>query len=361
MLTYELLATDGQARRGRVHTSRGTYETPVFMPVGTRGAVIHLDARDYEALGAEVVLGNTYHLMLRPGADLIDQFGGLHRFVDWGGHMLTDSGGFQVMSLSPKIDDDGVTFSSVYDGAKVRLTPESATHIQEQIGADIAMVLDICPALPSSADEVRKAMETTHRWAERARNSHSRADQAQFGIVQGGIDPDMRVQSGRVLADLEFPGYGIGGLSVGETRAEMLPALEAALSVLPTDVPRYLMGVGDPISIVEAVALGVDMFDCVLPTRLARHGTVLTSHGRVNLRNAKFERSTDPLDERNPFSNRFAAGYLRHLLKVKEPTAGRILTLHNLWYLFDLVQRTRQAIEVGRLQDVRDEVAHYWD
>lgn len=361
MLSYELLNTDGAARRGRVHTVRGTYETPVFMPVGTRGAVVHLDARDYETLGAEVVLGNTYHLMLRPGADVIEEFGGLHRFTDWGGHMLTDSGGFQVMSLSPKIDDDGVTFTSVYDGAKARLTPESATHVQEQIGADIAMVLDICPALPSSPAQVRQAMETTHRWAERARLAHSRPDQAQFGIVQGGIDPDMRVESARILAGLEFPGYGIGGLSVGETRAEMLPALEAALSELPVDVPRYLMGVGDPISIVEAVALGVDMFDCVLPTRLARHGTVLTSEGRVNLRNARFERSAEPLDERNPFSNRFAAGYLRHLLKVKEPTAGRILTLHNIWYLFDLVERSRTAISEGRFDQIRTEVATYWE
>ncbi|MCP3936969.1 MAG: tRNA guanosine(34) transglycosylase Tgt [Actinomycetia bacterium] len=360
-MTYELLSSDGAARRGRVHTTRGSYETPVFMPVGTRGAVVHLDARDYESLGAEVVLGNTYHLMLRPGADVIEGFGGLHGFTSWDGHMLTDSGGFQVMSLSPEIDDDGVTFTSVYDGSKARLTPESATHVQEQLGADIAMVLDICPALPATPREVRQAMETTHRWAERAHAAHTRSDQAQFGIVQGGVDPEMRIESARVLADIGFPGYGIGGLSVGEPRGQMLPALEAALSELPSDVPRYLMGVGDPVSIVEAIALGVDMFDCVLPTRLARHGTVLTSRGRVNLRNAKFERVGDPLDERNPFSNNFAAGYLRHLLKVKEPTAGRILTQHNIWYLFDLVARTRRAIDAGTLQQVRDEVAECWD
>jgi queuine tRNA-ribosyltransferase len=359
-LSYELLATDGTARRGRVTTSRGTYETPVFMPVGTRGAVVHLDATDYERLGAEIVLGNTYHLMLRPGADVIEGFGGLHGFTTWGGHMLTDSGGFQVMSLSPKIDDDGVTFTSVYDGAKARLTPESATHIQQRIGADIAMVLDICPALPSSPQQVRAAMETTHRWAERARAAHTRPDQAQFGIVQGGIDPDLRVESASALAAMDFSGYGIGGLSVGETRAEMLPALEAALSQLPADKPRYLMGVGDPISIVEAINLGVDQFDCVLPTRLARHGTVLTSTGKVNIRNAQYENDSDPLDERNPFSRRFAKGYLRHLMKVKEPTAGRILTLHNLWYLLDLVERTRTAIETGTMSEIRAEVAEYW-
>lgn len=359
-LRYELLATDGAARRGRVHTARGSYETPVFMPVGTKGAIVHLDATDYERLGAEIVLGNTYHLMLKPGADVIERFGGLHGFTTWDGHMLTDSGGFQVMSLSPKIDDDGVTFTSVYDGSKARLTPESATRVQEQIGADIAMVLDICPALPSTDRQVRQAMETTHRWAERARAAHQRPDQAQFGIVQGGIDPDLRLESASVLADLDFPGYGIGGLSVGETRDEMLPALEAALSRLPEDRPRYLMGVGDPISIVEAIALGVDQFDCVLPTRLARHGTILTSTGKLNLRNAKFEGDPEPLDERNPFSNRFSRGYLRHLLKVKEPTGPRILTLHNLWYLLDLVERTRTAIEQGTLSQVRAEVAEYW-
>ncbi|NOX31453.1 MAG: tRNA guanosine(34) transglycosylase Tgt [Actinobacteria bacterium] len=359
-LRYELVATDGQARRGRVHTSRGTYETPIFMPVGTRGAVVHLDARDYEQLGAEIILGNTYHLMLRPGADVVEHLGGLHKFTSWDGHTLTDSGGFQVMSLSPKIDDDGVTFKSIYDGTKTRLTPESATHIQEQLGADIAMVLDICAALPATKTEVRAAMETTHRWAGLAKAAHSRPDQAQFGIVQGGVDPDLRVESAAAISSLDFAGYGIGGLSVGEPRSEMLPALEAALSELPVDKPRYLMGVGDPISVVEAIALGVDQFDCVLPTRLARHGTVLNSNGKVNLRRAQFEHDLEPLDPRNPFSNRFSAGYLRHLLKVKEPTAGRVLTLHNLWYLLDLVNRTRTAIENGTLSEVRAEVAQYW-
>ena len=360
MLTYELLATDGDARRGRVTTQRGSYETPVFMPVGTRGAVIHLDSTDYEALGAEVVLGNTYHLMLRPGADVVEELGGLHGFSAWSGHMLTDSGGYQVMSLSPKIDDDGVTFKSTYDGSSVRLTPQSATKIQEQLGADIAMVLDICPSLPSSHDEVKMAMTTTHRWAELARGTHTRSDQAQFGIVQGGIDPDLRRESGAILAGLDFQGYGIGGLSVGETREEMLPALRAALGELPSNKPRYLMGVGDPVSIVEAVAAGVDMFDCVLPTRLARHGTVLTRNGRLNLRRAEFARDPEPLDPEVAVSNRWSKGYLRHLLQVKEPTAARILTLHNLSYLFDLIARTRDAIEAGALDDVRAEVAAVW-
>ena len=345
---------------GRVTTARGSYETPVFMPVGTRGVVVHLDSTDYESLGAEVVLANTYHLMLRPGADVVSELGGIHGFSAWKGHMLTDSGGYQVMSLSPKIDDDGVTFKSTYDGSAARLTPQSATRIQEQLGADIAMVLDICPPLPSTTEQVRSAMDTTHRWAELARGVHSRTDQAQFGIVQGGIDEGMRGESARVLAGLDFAGYGIGGLSVGETRDEMIPALRAALAELPHDKPRYLMGVGDPVSIVEAVAAGVDMFDCVLPTRLARHGTVLTRNGRLNLRRAEFARDPNPLDPDVAVSNRWSKGYLRHLLQVKEPTAARILTLHNLSYLFDLMTRTREAIVAGSLDDVRAEVAAVW-
>jgi len=360
VLSYETISADGHARHGRVTTSRGSFETPVFMPVGTRGAVVHLDSTDYEALGVDVVLANTYHLMLRPGIQTVTDLGGLHAFAAWPGHMLTDSGGYQVMSLQPKIDEGGVTFKSTYDGSPARLTPESATEHQQQLGADISMVLDICPALPSDSHEMRSAMEMTHRWAERARSAHNHPTQSQFGIVQGGIDPHLRVESARVLAGLDFPGYGIGGLSVGETREEMLPALRAAISQLPANKPRYLMGVGDPLSIVEAVAAGVDMFDCVLPTRLARHGTVLTKRGRINLKNATYARDPDPLDPDMEVSNRWSKGYLRHLLSVKEPTAARILTLHNLTYLFDLVSQCRSAIDAGAIDDVRAEVAAHW-
>jgi queuine tRNA-ribosyltransferase len=359
-VAFEVLATEGRARRGRLTTARGTVETPVFMPVGTRGAVVHLDASDYEALGAQIVLANTYHLMLRPGADVVERLGGLHGFTSWGGHFLTDSGGYQVMSLRPRVDDGGVTFASTYDGTRVRLTPEDAVAIQVRLGADIQMVLDQCPALPASRDEVVDAMERTHRWAERARRCAGANGQAVFGIVQGGTDPELRALSARHIASLDFDGYGIGGLSVGETRAETGPALEAATAELPADRPRYLMGVGDPIGIVDAVAAGVDMFDCVLPTRLARHGTVLTSSGRLNLRNSRHSADDAPLDPEVPTSARYSRGYLRHLLKVNEPTAGRILTLHNVAYLLDLVGRVREAIGTGGLDALRAEVRRRW-
>ena len=361
-LTYELLTADSHARRGRIHTERGSIETPVFMPVGTRGAVIHLDSRDYENLEIEVVLGNTYHLMLRPGAETIDAIGGLHEFTSWKGHMLTDSGGFQVMSLNDnvRVDDDGVTFTSIYDGSKLRFTPEDAVTTQEKLGADIQMVLDVCPALPAPEADVIRAMERTHSWAARAKASHQRADQALFGIVQGGIDPALRVRSAEHLANLDFEGYGIGGLSVGESRVEMMPALNAALSQLPANRPRYLMGVGDPARIVDAIGAGVDMFDCVLPTRLARHGTVLTSHGRVNLRNAKHARDKGPLDPANPMSRDFSRAYMRHLFQMKEPTAARIATLHNLWFLLDLVAQARRAIEQQSYGSFRASIMEIW-
>jgi queuine tRNA-ribosyltransferase len=276
--------------------------------------------------------------------------------------VLTDSGGFQVMSLDSKvrIDDDGVTFTSVYDGDTVRLTPERAVTVQEQLGADIQMALDQCPALPAPLADVETAMRRTHEWVVRAKSAHTRADQALFGIVQGGTDLVLRRRSGRFLADLDLPGYGIGGLSVGEQRDEMQPALAAAIAELPDDRPRYLMGVGDPTNVVDAVAMGVDMFDCVLPTRLARHGTVLTSSGRLNLRNARYATDPEALDPTVEVSARWSRGYLRHLLKVGEPSAGRILTLHNLAFLFGLIDRTRTAIEDGRLSAWRAEVAETW-
>ena len=361
-LRFDVEATDGDARAGTVHLPRGSFQTPIFMPVGTRAAVRTMTAGGMEALGAEVILANTYHLMLRPGADLIAELGGLHEFSSWRGRMLTDSGGFQVFSLDPKVDDDGVTFKSVYDGSYHRFTPERAVEVQEMLGADIAMVLDVCPALPSTPALLRQAVERTARWAARQRLLHTRADQAQFGIVQGGTDATLRVESAQRTLDIGFDGYAIGGLSVGESRDEMLPAIEATNDVLPGDRPRYLMGVGDPISLVEAVARGVDMFDCVLPTRLARHGTVLTSEGRVQMKNARFARDGGPLDPACSCETctRYSRAYLRHLQMVGEQTAATLLTIHNITYLLDLMRRTRKAIIGGTLAEVRAAVAAVW-
>lgn len=361
-IRLDISATDGLARRASVTTARGTYQTPCFMPVGTRGAVRTLSSADLDGLGVEIALANTYHLMLRPGADVVAGMGGLHRFSAWGGHLLTDSGGFQVFSLNPDVDDDGVTFRSTYDGSLHRLTPENAVTVQERLGADIQMTLDICPPLPSPLPVLRQAVDRTAAWAARARRVHRREGQAIFGIVQGGVDIGLRAESARRTAEIGFDGYGIGGLSVGETRAEMLPALAATLEHLPADRPRYLMGVGDPVGMLEAIALGVDQFDCVLPTRLARHGTVLTAAGRMQLRNAANATDDGPLDPECPcpVCVRWSRAYLRHLLMVAEPTAPRLLTLHNLAFLLGLVARARQAITAGTLGTLRAEVAGVW-
>ncbi len=361
-LRIEIDHTDGAARTGRMITDRGVIETPVFMPVGTRAAVKTLDTSDLERLGPPIVLGNTYHLMERPGADLIERMGGLHTFMDWSGHLLTDSGGYQIFSLEPKVSEESAVFKSVYDGSAVDLSPERSVQVQEQLGADIAMVLDVCPPLPSAREVQVDALERTLRWAERSKAAHTREDQAQFGIVQGGIDLEMRADSAQRTVDIGFDGYAIGGLSVGEDRTEMIPALAAATAELPTDKPRYFMGLGDPVGLVEAVANGVDMFDCVLPTRLARHGTALTSEGRLNLRNLKFAEDDGPIDPGfdHPWSNRFSRAYIRHLLVTNEPTAGRIITLHNLAWLSDLTAQMRAAIEAGTFAELRQSVLDVW-
>ena len=341
------------------------------MPVGTRGSVRSLGADDLDALAPPVVLANTYHLMLRPGADVVRELGGLARFTGWDGHSLTDSGGFQIFSLAPKVDDEGALFRSTYDGSRHHLSPESAVAVQADIGADIQMVLDVCPGLPAPDGVVRAATERTARWAERGRAAFlAGADesaerglvQAQFGIVQGGIDPALRAESARWTTDVGFDGYGIGGLSVGESRAEMLPALAAALAGLPDDRPRYLMGVGDPASLVEAIALGVDLFDCVLPTRLARHGTLLTDAGRFNVKRVANARDLGPVDETCPCPTcaRYSRGYLRHLLQVGELSAFRLLTLHNVSWLLRFVARTAEAIREQRLAAWRSEVLEVW-
>ena len=358
-----ITATDGEARTGTVTTGRNTFQIPCFMPVGTRGSVRGLDARDLEALGAEVVLANTYHLMLRPGDTTVEALGGLHRFTGWNGHMLTDSGGYQVHSLSPAVDDDGVTFRSVYDGSKLRLTPEDAVAVQERLGADIQMVLDVCVGLPAQPDALRLSVERTASWAVRARRAHRRSDQSLFGIVQGGVDAHLRAESARRTVDIGFDGYGIGGLSVGEPRPEMLTALDATLPELPVDRLRYLMGVGDPVGLVEAISRGVDMFDCVAPTRAARHGTVWTSLGRLPLRNAAYAKDDQPLDQDCSCStcDRWSRGYLRHLVMVGEPTGGRLLTIHNLAYMFDLVSKVRSAIAAGTLAALLVGLTETWN
>jgi queuine tRNA-ribosyltransferase len=361
-LSFAVEAACGAARAGRVTTARGTFATPCFMPVGTRGAVRTLSSADLESLGAEVVLGNTYHLMLRPGAEVVARLGGLHGFADWDGHLLTDSGGYQVFSLRPKVDDEGATFRSTYDGSIHHLSPERAVEVQTLLGSDIQMVLDVCPPLPSPDHVVRAAVDRTALWAERARKAFlagARDDLNQFGIVQGGVDLDMRAESAERTVAVGFEGYAVGGLSVGEDRSQMLPALEVAVAGLPADRPRYFMGLGDPLGIVDAVGRGIDMFDCVLPTRLGRHGTILTSAGRLNLRNRRFAEDPGPLDPACPcpVCARWSRAYLRHLLSVDEPTAPRLLTLHNVAWTFAFVQRVRDAIVAGTLPDLRAEVA----
>ncbi len=367
----EVEATDGDARAGRATTARGSFPVPAFMPVGTRGAVRALGADDLDRLAPPVVLANTYHLMLRPGAEVVRGLGGLRRFTGWDGTSLTDSGGFQIFSLEPKVDEEGATFRSTYDGSTHRLTPEAAASVQTDLGADMQMVLDICPALPAPTGVIRAATERTARWAGRGRaafltGAEQRSErgllQSQLGIVQGGVDPSLRAESARWTTDVGFDGYAIGGLSVGESRSEMLPALAAAVAGLPADRPRYLMGVGDPAGLVEAVGLGVDMFDSVLPSRLARHGTILTDEGRLNLRNAGHARDPGPLDAACPcpVCSRWSRGYLRHLLTTGELTASRLLTLHNVAWLLRLVTRTGDAIRAGRFASWRDEVLTIW-
>jgi len=358
-LAVEVTASGGAARVTTVTTARGSFTTPCFMPVGTRGTVKSLAAPDLEALGAEVVLANALHLALRPGAATVAALGGIHRFSGWSGHLLTDSGGFQVFSLRPEVDDDGVTFRSIYDGTPTRLTPEGVVELQGTLGSDLAMVLDECPPLPSPPEVVRAAVERTVAWAGRSRRAPRREGQALLGIVQGGTDLALRAECATRTVELGFDGYAIGGLSVGEPRPAMLEALAATLEHLPADRPRYLMGVGDPVGLVEAIALGVDLFDCVLPTRLARHGHVLTGEGRLALRNARFAADDGPLDAACgcPTCARWSRGFLRHLLLVDEPTGPRLLSVHNLAWVLDLIGRTRAAIAGGRLTALRNEVA----
>ena len=358
---FEVTARDGLARAGLLHTAHGTVRTPMFMPVGTKATVKAVDPDELRAIGAQVILGNTYHLHLRPGEDLIEELGGLHRFMGWDGPILTDSGGFQVFSLRDtllKADDDGVTFRSVYDGSPERLTPELAAQIQERLGSDIAMCLDVCPPAGISRRELEDAVRRTTLWAERQRDLPRAPGQLRFAITQGGLDEELRRRSSEELVALDFDAYAIGGLSVGEHREPMFEATTAAAAFLPEEKARYFMGIGDPEGVLEVIARGVDMFDCVLPTRTARTGSALTRAGRLNLRNAKFARDERPLEEgcACPACVRFSRAYIRHLVTQQEILGLRLLSLHNLRFLLDLVAGAREAIERGEFTSWRNGV-----
>ena len=363
--TFELLAVDPGtgARNGRFHTPHGPIETPVFAPVGTQATVKAMTPDALRALGASLILSNTYHLYLRPGDALIRDLGGLHGFMQWDGPILTDSGGFQVFSLSAtrKIDADGVTFRSHLDGAAHRFTPESSIAIQENLGADIIMAFDECPP-PNDYAYVQESLARTHAWARRCAAAKTRRDQALFGIVQGGVFRDLREASARFLLELDLPGYAIGGLAVGETKPEMHAVLEWLNPILPAGKPRYLMGVGAPEDLINGVLRGVDIFDCVLPTRLARHGSALIPGGRLNLRNARFERDPRPLmaDCACPACRQFSRAYLRHLVKANEILGHILLTTHNLHFLLALMDDVRKAIRKGTLAHFATEfLSHY--
>jgi queuine tRNA-ribosyltransferase len=351
---FTVTATEGAARAGELRTSHGTVATPAFMPVGTKATVKTLDPDEVRELGATILLGNTYHLHFRPGDELIAELGGLHRFMGWDGPILTDSGGFQVFSLRDTIaavDDEGVTFRSVYDGSLARFTPESVAAIQARLGSDIAMCLDICPPVGIDRAELAEAVRRTTLWAERQRKAPRADGQLLFGIAQGASDPDLRRRSIADVSALEFDGYALGGLAIGEERGEMFETTAWGAELLPHDKPRYFMGIGDPEGVLEVIERGIDMFDCVLPTRTARTGSALTWEGRLNLRNARFARDPRPLDEgcMCPACSRFSRAYLRHLINQQELLGLRLLSLHNLRFLLELTANARAAIEQGRL------------
>ena len=353
---FEVTATDGAARAGILRTAHGDVPTPAFMPVGTKASVKALHPDEVRDTGAKILLGNTYHLYFRPGADLIAELGGLHAFMGWDGPILTDSGGFQVFSLRDTIaavDDEGVTFRSVYDGSQARFTPELVASVEAKLGSDIAMCLDVCPPAGVSRKELAEAVRLTTLWATRQRHAPHAPGQLVFGISQGFTDRELRARSIDEITALDFDGYALGGLSVGEPRPDMLDAVAWAAPLLPADRPRYFMGIGDPEGILEVIARGVDMFDCVLPTRLGRTGTALTSHGRLNLRNAQFARDDRPLDARCDCAacSRFTRAYIRHLVNQHELLGLRLLSLHNIRHLVDLTAGARAAIEAGRLAD----------
>jgi queuine tRNA-ribosyltransferase len=358
-ISFEVEARDGRARAGRLRTPHGEVETPVFMPVGTAGAVKAVLHRDLREIGARVLLANTYHLMLRPGDALVAGLGGLHGFTGWEGPFLTDSGGYQVFSLAAlrKLDEEGVRFQSHIDGTAHLLSPERSMEIQQNLGADIAMAFDECPPGDAPREAVREATARTTRWARRSRAAHRREGQSLFGIVQGGVHLDLREASARELLELDFPGYAVGGLSVGEAKPGRDRVLEHLDPILPADKPRYLMGVGTPEDLVDSVARGIDMFDCVLPTRNARNGQLFTSRGRISIRNARFRDDPRPPDPDCPCPTCRTASraYLRHLHQAGEMTAATLMTVHNLFYYLDMMRAMRQSIRLCRFEEWRGE------
>jgi queuine tRNA-ribosyltransferase len=364
--SFRLTATDGAARTGEITTAHGIVHTPAFMPVGTQASIKGVHHDDVHASGAEILLGNTYHLMLRPSAERVAALGGLHTFMRWPDPILTDSGGFQVMSLSPlrKISEEGVTFRSHIDGATVDLTPERAVEVQLLLGSDIAMQLDECVRLPAERADIERATKLSLRWAERCKRAFESAPpgRALFGIVQGGDDPALREQSARALVDIGFPGYAIGGLAVGETQEVMLRIVSETVPVLPADRPRYLMGVGTPADLLEAVARGVDMFDCVMPTRNGRHGLAFTRFGPINIKNAQHADDPRPLDResRCPAARDFSRAYLHHLFRSGEALGGTLLSIVNLYYYQDLMAGARAAIAAGRFADFAGATKEQW-
>ncbi|MET3574667.1 tRNA guanosine(34) transglycosylase Tgt [Bhargavaea ullalensis] len=361
-VTYELIKKDKQtgARLGIVHTPHGSFETPAFMPVGTQATVKTMSPEELKEIGSGIILSNTYHLWLRPGHDIIKEAGGLHRFMNWDRPILTDSGGFQVFSLSDmrKIEEEGVHFRHHLDGSKLFLSPEKSMEIQNALGSDIMMAFDECPPYPASHDYMKASVERTSRWAERCLAAHDRPqDQALFGIVQGGEFEELRKQSAADLVSLDFPGYAIGGLSVGEPKDVMNEVLGFTTPLLPENKPRYLMGVGSPDALIDGSIRGVDMFDCVLPTRIARNGTLMTSQGRLVVRNAKFARDFGPLDPNCDchVCKNYSRAYIRHLIKAEESFGIRLTSYHNLYFLLHLMEQVRQAIREDRLGDFREE------
>lgn len=365
VFSFRLLAVDGRARRGEISMPRGTIRTPAFMPVGTGGTVKAMYMDQVRGVGADIILGNTYHLMLRPGAERIARLGGLHEFARWQWPILTDSGGFQVMSLAGlrKLTEHGVTFRSHIDGAPYELTPERSIEIQGLLDSDIQMQLDECVALPAERSEIERAMELSLRWAERCKAAFGeQQDKAMFGIVQGGDDAALRVRSAQALAAMDLKGYAVGGLAVGEPQAVMLEMLDATCPELPAEKPRYLMGVGTPDDILKSVARGIDMFDCVMPTRAGRHGLAYTRRGKVNLRNARHADDPRPLDEESdcPAARDYSRAYLHHLVRSQETLGAMLLTWNNLAYYQRLMQDIRDAIESGSFESRAAEIEEDW-
>jgi queuine tRNA-ribosyltransferase len=364
-MQFDLLSTDGAARRGRLTFRRGIVDTPAFMPVGTYGTVKAMTPEELREVGSQIILGNTFHLMLRPGADVIREHGGLHGFMHWDGPILTDSGGFQVWSLESlrKVSEAGVEFRSPVDGQRVRLTPESSVEIQHHLGSDVVMIFDECTPYPVDRKRAAESMRLSLRWARRSRGAFDalkgETDAALFGIVQGSVFPDLRHESLAGLVDIGFEGYAVGGLAVGEPEEERLAVLEALEPALPRDKPRYLMGVGTPADLVKAVERGVDMFDCVMPTRHARNGQLFTSEGTLNIRNGRFRHDTGPIDPACPCyaCRHYSRAYLRHLQQCNEILGHRLATLHNLHFYQSLMAKLREAIAAGRLAAVATEIS----